>query len=86
MPTIRQLRDHEVPEAVRALVERIKAREKRVFGMDGLSNVWRAMTHHPEYMRASWERSRATMQRGEVPPLVKEMVASAVSVVNACGY
>ncbi len=86
MPTIRQLSDEEVPEAARDLVERIKAREKRVFGIDGLSNVWRAMTHHPEYMHASWARSRATMQRGDVPPLVKEMVASAVSVVNACEY
>ena len=86
MPTIRQLADDEVPEAARELVERVKTREKRVFGIDTLSNIWRSMTHHPEYMKASWERSRATMQRGDVPPLVKEMVASAVSIVNACEY
>ena len=86
MPTIRQLNDDEVPSAARDLVERIKAREKRVFGIDELSNVWRSMTHHPEYMHANWERSRATMQRGDVPPLIKEMVSSAVSVINACTY
>ncbi len=86
MPTIRQLADDEVSEAARELVERVKTREKRVFGIDTLSNIWRSMTHHPEYMEASWERSRATMQRGDAPPLVKEMVASAVSIVNACGY
>ncbi len=86
MPTIRQLADAETPEAARDVIERVKAREKRVFAIDTLSNVWRAMTHHPEYMRANWERSRATMQRGETPPLVKEMVACAVSIVNACEY
>jgi AhpD family alkylhydroperoxidase len=26
------------------------------------------------------------MQRGDVPPLIKEMVSSAVSVTNACEY
>ena len=86
MATIRQLADSETPEAAREIVERVKRREKRVFGVDTLSNIWRSMTHHPDYMKASWERSRATMQRGDVPPLVKEMVASAVSIVNACGY
>ena len=86
MPTIRLPADSEVPEAARELVERIKTREKLVVGIDTLSNIWRAMAHHPEYMHANWERSRATMQRGDVPPLIKEMVSSAVSVINACEY
>ncbi len=86
MPTIRLPADSEVPEAARELVERIKTREKRVFGIDTLSNIWRAMAHHPEYMHANWERSRATMQRGDVPSLIKEMVSSAVSITNACEY
>lgn len=86
MPTIRMLTDNEVPEDARELVERIKKREKRVFGIDGLSNIWRCMTHYPEYMKANWERSRATMQRGEVSPLIKEMVSAAVSITNACEY
>ena len=30
--------------------------------------------------------SRALMQRGNVPPVTKEMVASAVSMINACEY
>ena len=47
MPTIRLPNDDEVPEAARELVKRIKTREKRVFGIDTLSNVWRAMAHHP---------------------------------------
>ncbi len=86
MSTIRLLRADEVAGPGRALVERIQKREKRIFGIDGLSNIWRAMAHHPGYMRASWERARATMQRGEVPPLIKEMVASGVSMVNGCEY
>ena len=86
MSTIRILNEDEVPEAARELVKRIKTREKRVFGIDALSNIWGSMTYYPEYMKANWERSRATMQRGDVPPLTKEMVASAVSVTNSCEY
>lgn len=86
MSTIRLLRGDEITGPGRELVDRIREREKRMFGKDDLSNIWRAMAHHPEYMRASWERSRAIMQRGKVSPLIKEMVASSVSIVNACHY
>lgn len=86
MSTIRLLADDEIPEAARDLVARIFTREQRVFGATSLSNVWRCMAHHPDYMHANWGRSRAIMQRGDVPPLTKEMVASAVSMINACGY
>jgi hypothetical protein len=37
-------------------------------------------------MHANWARSRALMQRGDVPPETKEMVASAVSMINGCEY
>ena len=86
MSTIPMLPDDEIPESAQALVARILAREQRVFGATSLSNVWRCQVRHPEYMHANWERSRATMQRGDVPPLIKEMIASSVSVMNACEY
>ena len=86
MSTIPLLPDDEIPEPVRALVERIFAREQRVFGATSLSNVWRCQARHPEYMHANWARSRALMQRGDVPPETKEMVASAVSMINGCEY
>ena len=86
MPTIPLLPDDEIPEPARALVERIFAREQRVFGATSRSNGGRGQARHPEYMKANWARSRALMQRGDVPPLTKEMVASAVSMINGCEY
>jgi hypothetical protein len=86
MPTIPLLSDDEIPDSARELVDRIFTREKRVFGATSLSNVWRAQARHPEYMHASWGRSRALMQQGDVAPVTKEMVASAVSMINACEY
>ena len=86
MSTIPMLPDDEIPESAQALVARILAREQRVFGATALSNVWRCQARHPEYMHANWARSRALMQVGDVPPVTKEMVASAVSMINACEY
>ncbi len=86
MSTIPLLSDDEIPESARELVARIFAREQRVFGATSLSNVWRCQARHPENMQASWARSRALMQRGDVPPATKEMVASAVSMINGCEY
>ena len=36
--------------------------------------------------RANWNRSRALMQRGRFSPLQRELIATAVSVANACTY
>ncbi|MFQ5692456.1 MAG: hypothetical protein ACE5IM_05360 [Nitrospinota bacterium] len=86
MATIRLLKENEITGSEEAIVGRIIRRENKAFGIDYLSNIWRAMAHLPGYMEANWNRSRATMQRGKVPPVIKEMVASAVSIVNVCHY
>ena len=87
MPTIKLLSDEEIlagPD--KGIVDRVLIREKKLFNTDSLSNIWKAQAHLPGYIEASWNRSRATMQRGDVSPHTKEMVASAVSIVNVCGY
>ena len=87
MATIRLLPDAAIVNGKeREIVERIMVREKKLFNTDSLSNVWRAQAHLPGYIELNWNRSRAIMQRGSVPPLIKEMVASAVSMVNVCDY
>ncbi|MFQ5913798.1 MAG: hypothetical protein ACE5JS_11500 [Nitrospinota bacterium] len=86
MSAIRLLEAQQITGADREIVDKILVREKKLFGVDHLSNIWKAMAHLPGYIEASWNRSRATMQRGNVPPLIKEMVASAVSIVNVCHY
>ncbi len=87
MSTIRLLAEDVISSGDdREIVARIMTREKKLFNADSLSNVWKAQAHLPGYIALNWERSRAIMQRGNVPPIIKEMVASAVSMVNVCHY
>ncbi len=87
MPTIRLLSEQQILNGPDAhVVAKICRREKRLFNIETLSNVWKAQAHLPGYIEANWNRSRAIMQRGKVSPMIKEMVATAVSMVNVCAY
>ncbi|MEX2222230.1 MAG: hypothetical protein WEG40_10580 [Candidatus Rokuibacteriota bacterium] len=44
------------------------------------------MGHWPALLEANWNRSRALMQRGRFTPLQRELIATAVSIGNACTY
>ena len=57
-----------------------------MFGATSVSNIWRCMAHSGALLEANWNRSRALMQRGSFTPLQRELVATAVSVANACVY
>jgi alkylhydroperoxidase family enzyme len=68
------------------IFDAILRREAKVFGATSVSNIWRCMAHSPALLEANWNRSRALMQRGSFTPLQRELVATAVSVANACAY
>ena len=68
------------------IFDAILRRESKVFGTTSVSNIWRCMAHSPALLEANWNRSRALMQRGRFTPLQRELVATAVSVANACTY
>lgn len=70
----------------REIFDAILRRESKVFGATQVSNIWRCMSHSPDYLEASWNRSRGLMQRGTFSPLQREMIATTVSVVNRCHY
>ena len=70
----------------REIFEAILRREAKVFGATAVSNIWRCMAHAPGYLEASWNRSRALMQRGAFTPLERELPATAVSAANGCHY
>lgn len=45
------------------------------------------MASNPEYLEANWRRVKAIMgDSGKLDRLTKEIVAVAVSAVNACRY
>ena len=86
MSTIRLAEVATLSGPAREVAQTILERERRVFGAQELSNIWRCMAHVPEYLQASWNRSRALMQRGRFTPLQRELIATAVSVANHCRY
>ena len=86
MGTIRMVDPGAVAGKTKAIFDAVLRREEKVFGARALSNIWRCMGHHGDYLEANWNRSRALMQRGQFAPLTRELIASAVSVVNNCHY
>lgn len=67
---------------VRAVYDDIRA----VRQTDQINNFWKALAHDAALLRRTWESVKAVMGRGELDPLVKEMIYVAVSVTNQCGY
>ena len=86
MTTIRLAEPEAATGRAKEIFDAVLRRERTVFGATGVSNIWRCMAHSPALLEANWNRSRALMQRGRYTPLQRELVATAVSVANACTY
>ena len=86
MTTIRMVDPAGVGGKTREIFDAVLRRERKVFGATEVSNIWRCMGHSPTLLEANWNRSRALMQRGDFSPLQRELIASAVSMANACHY
>lgn len=86
MTTIRMVDPDQVEGRVKAVFEAALMRERKVFGATAISNIWRCMGHSAALLEANWNRSRALMQRGDFSPLQRELIATAVSIANACHY
>jgi len=86
MTTIRLVDAAAVTGKTKEIFDAVLLRERRVFGAESVSNIWRCMGHAPALLEANWNRSRALMQRGRFSPLQRELIATAVSVANACTY
>ena len=86
MTTIRLLDPAAASGRTREIFDAVLTRERKVFGATAVSNIWRCMGHVPALLEANWNRSRALMQRGAFTPFQRELIATAVSVANACHY
>lgn len=76
-----------IPEsAANGVVKEIYDAMKSARGWDQVPLIWRVMAHHPDYLKANWERYQAIMMKGTLEPKVKEMIALTVSMVNRCSY
>lgn len=67
-------------------ISAIYADIRTTFGMPFVPAMFKAMAHHPAYLRASWERVKIVMGPGLIDRKTKEMIAVAVSAANGCDY
>lgn len=67
---------------VRAVFDDIKA----VRNVEDVNNFWKYLAHDPVTLKRTWESVKEVMAKGELSPLVKEMIYVAVSITNGCGY
>jgi alkylhydroperoxidase family enzyme len=86
MTTIRLADPAAASGKTKEIFDAVLRREAVVFGATAVSNIWRCMGHSPALLEANWNRSRALMQRGRFTPLQRELIATAVSIGNACTY
>jgi alkylhydroperoxidase family enzyme len=83
MASIRLVAEDEATGKVKELYEEIKS----AHGIDFVPNLYRAMASNADYLDANWRRVKAIMAApGKLDPLTKEIIAVAVSAVNACDY
>ena len=83
MASVKLISEDEATWKVKDLYEEIKAK----LGTDFVPNLYKAMASNPEYLEANWRKDQAVMSRStRLDPLTKEIIAVAVSAVNACPY
>jgi len=83
MALVKLIPEEEATGKVKALYEEIK----QGLGVDFVPNLYRAMAANPEYLEANWRKDQAVMSQSKrLDPLTKEIIAVAVSAVNACPY
>jgi AhpD family alkylhydroperoxidase len=59
---------------------------KTVRNVEDVNNFWKYLAHDPVTLKRTWESVKEVMAKGELSPLIKEMIYVAVSVTNGCGY
>jgi alkylhydroperoxidase family enzyme len=83
MASVTMIPEEEATGKVKEIYEEIKSE----LGIDFVPNLYKVMAPKPEYLEANWRKSRAVMEAsGKLDRLTKEIIAVAVSAVNACHY
>lgn len=82
MVMVKMVEYEDASEEVRAVYDDIM--ENR--GLSAVPNVFRTLAAHPPTLKRTWEEIKEVMAPGALDPLVKEMIAVAVSATNGCEY
>ena len=83
MASVKLIPEEEAEGRVREIYDEIKSS----LGIDFVPNMYRAMAARPGFLEANWNKVKAIMvEPGKLDRLTKEIIAVAVSAVNACDY
>ncbi len=83
MASINMLPEEQATGRVKETYDDIKAE----LGIDFVPNLYKVMAAKPTYLEANWNKVKGVMvEPGKLDRLTKEIVAVAVSAVNACQY
>jgi uncharacterized peroxidase-related enzyme len=83
MAAVRLVPEDEATGKVRTIYDEIKVQLE----IDFVPNLYRAMAANPDYLEANWNKVKAIMLgSGKLDRTTKEVIAVAVSAVNACAY
>jgi len=83
MASVRMIPEEEATGKIADIYEEIKTE----LGIDFVPNLYKVMASKPGVLEANWNRVKAVMvEPGKLDRLTKEIIAVAVSAVNACGY
>ena len=69
-------------------VKKIYSEIKESLGIDFVPNMYKIMAHKPDYLEATWNKTKAIMhdKTGKLDTLTKEIIAVAVSATMGCEY
>ncbi len=83
MAAINMISEDEATGRVKEIYDDIKAQ----LGIDFVPNLYKVMAAKPGYLEANWKKVKSVMvEPGKLDRLTKEIIAVAVSAVNACQY
>ncbi len=83
MASVNMISEEQATGRVKEIYDDIKAQ----LGIDFVPNLYTVMAAKPQYLAANWNKVKAVMvEPGKLDRLTKEIIAVAVSAVNACQY
>ncbi len=82
MPTVKMVEYEDASPEVKAVYDDIMATRNT----NTINNFWKTIAVHPPTLARTWRDLKEVMAPGALDPLVKEMIAVAVSATNGCAY
>ena len=82
MATVKMVEYDEAGPEVKAVYDDIMATRNT----DTINNFWKTIAVHPPTLARTWRDLKEVMAPGALDPMVKEMIAVAVSTTNGCSY